>query len=421
MDTARRNKFLVHSAAEPMIVLRKRFHQGESLYKSVPKALTVDMALEDIDYVQYVLENAYSGYPYHEKSLFDSAFLSIKDTVSQRASITADALIDIISDRLSFICDGHLSFTTEDHGRGFYKRTTTFVSDVLLEHRDGRFIDVVTDKPVEVRGRASVFPTIAPDDRCLFLVGISSKEDETEIELLVNGASVRVPVHRIRSNEHAEETLLSEAYGEGLAVIRCGTFVGDSERELQNFKRVGEKCRSCRDVIWDLTDNLGGDSAFAEQFLLGLNGGFKRENVIRALNSSLVHAKEYGEVKELAYHFTDVDAPRYTGGDLFTGTLHVIINDGVASSGELAAVYASTLPHVVFYGCSTLGIGQFGDLCVYYLPNSNITLWCPQKVFNTVIPETEGMKPDFWIDSHDVVSAVTEHIRRSTHEKAEDV
>ncbi|MDY2629557.1 MAG: hypothetical protein SOW08_14790 [Lachnospiraceae bacterium] len=94
---------------------------------------------------------------------------------------------------------------------------------------------------------------------------------------------------------------------------------------------------------------------------------------------------------------------------MFDGTLHVIINNQVASSGELALVYAKSLPKVIFYGCNTLGIGQFGDLCIYYLPNSNVTLWCPQKVFNTVISETEGMKPDFWITE---ITAIIEHFSK---------
>ena len=67
--------------------------------------------------------------------------------------------------------------------------------------------------------------------------------------------------------------------------------------------------------------------------------------------------------------------------------------------------------NAVFYGCNSLGIGKFGDLCIYYLPNSKITLWCPQKVFDNSIEETVGYEPDIWVDNNDVVSEVIKHIR----------
>ena len=47
---------------------------------------------------------------------------------------------------------------------------------------------------------------------------------------------------------------------------------------------------------------------------------------------------------------------------------------------------------------------------IYYLPNSKITLWCPQKVFDTNIVETVGFEPDYWIDSTNVVGFVQNKI-----------
>jgi hypothetical protein len=82
----------------------------------------------------------------------------------------------------------------------------------------------------------------------------------------------------------------------------------------------------------------------------------------------------------------------------------------VASSAEIAVAWAKTLHDVTFYGCNSLGIGRFGELCIYYLPNSKITLWCPQKVFDTNIVETVGFEPDYWIDSTNVVGFVQNKI-----------
>ena len=57
-----------------------------------------------------------------------------------------------------------------------------------------------------------------------------------------------------------------------------------------------------------------------------------------------------------------------------------------------------------------MGIGRFGDLCIYYLPNTHIVLWCPQKVIDTGILEEVGFEPDYWMDTEDPISAVKEFI-----------
>lgn len=410
MENTLRTKFLEYSASEPMTVLRKRFNQGESVYKQTPDEISAERALEDVLYVQYVLENAYSGYPYHSKALFEQAFINIKDIVQREPSIRVNRLIDVIVEQLSFINDGHLSFTTADYGRGFYSRKAIYVSNMLLKQKDGQYIDTATNRHIELLGSTTVFPTVTSAEADLFLVGEYSKTELREIDLLINGSLQKIPVHKIRSRESAEEVLILESYDSHIATVTCGTFVGDSGDDLQKYRRAGEKCRNYPHVIWDLSNNLGGNSAFAEQFLIGLNGGFQNTSVPHSLQSSLVYAKEHGELKEVVYDFSDEEVLTFDGENLFTGTLHVIINDCVASSGELALIYAKTLPKVIFYGCSTLGIGHFGDLCIYYLPHSQITLWCPQKVFQTIIPETVGMCPDFWIDSHDVTAAVKQII-----------
>ena len=109
-------------------------------------------------------------------------------------------------------------------------------------------------------------------------------------------------------------------------------------------------------------------------------------------------------MKELLYENVD-------GGNSFKGTLHVIINNYVASSGESAVLMAKELKKTKVYGCNTLGIGQFGDLLVYYLPYSQMTIWCPHKVFQSCILETVGYEPDYWIDSIEPLECVLKFIK----------
>ena len=405
------HEFLIYSAKEPMKILRKKFNRGESVYKEVPNSISKSEALEDISYVRYVMEQAYSGYTSFDKLLFDEAFEAMESDVKKITdSITANVLIDLISDHLSFICDGHLAFTTNEYGRGFYRKMQTFVADILLVEIGGDLVDTASGKVVLLSDGIRLFPTFSSDGNPAYLVGVRSKEAVSEITIKAGTEHRVISVHKIKSETASEEILIQESYDGDIACITCSSFVGDAEVDLDKVYEIGKKCRKYKHVIWNLSNNLGGNSDFPKRFLEGLTGGSIDAENVYELQSALVYAKETGEIKEMEYFLKNEQIRKITAENLFTGTLHVVINDGVASSGESAVIMAATMSNAVFYGCNSLGIGKFGDLCIYYFPNSKITLWCPQKVFDNSIEETVGYEPDIWVDSNDVISEVVKHI-----------
>lgn len=400
------SEYLAYSAKEPMTLLRKKFNEGQSLYKAPPALLTIDEAIEDVLYTQYVLENAYSGYSYYNEELFRTAFNSMQKELHSLTSISPNALMDLIATRLAFLSDGHLAFSTQEYGRGFFQKLQTYVSDLIVTETDGQYFTVDTGKQVILGPSARAFPTISEGIPNARFVGLRSKKPVTEITIQMENREKTIPVHKIKSQPREQECLIEECYLSEIAIITCSSFVGDSEEIKNRFYEIGKKCRTYPHVIWNLSNNLGGNSELPKQFLLGLTGGFRDTLDFRALNSTLVHAKEYGDIQAIPYHFEPISKTQSEYAGVFGGQLHVIINDLVASSGEVAIAWAASLPRVRFYGCNSLGVGRFGDLCIYYLPNSQITLWCPQKVFDTSIAETEGFEPDYWIDSEDVLAAV---------------
>lgn len=408
-----RHDFLIYSAKEPMKLLREKFNRGESVYKEVPDSVSGVEALEDVSYVRYVMEQAYSGYTSYDKRLFEEAFAAMERDVERcPGPLGVNALIDLIADRLSFLCDGHLAFTTKTYGRGFYRKTQTFVADLLLVEIDGRLVDAASGEDVFLPDGVRRFPTFPSGGNPAYLVGVRRKEDIKEITLTIGTERKAVPVHAIKSKAPAEEVLIQERYAGDIALITCSSFVADAtEENLDRVYEIGRKCRTYRHVIWDLSNNLGGNSAFPKRFLDGLTGGCADVGNVYELQSALVYAKENGEVKEeIAYCLKKSEGKETAADNLFAGTLHVVMNDGIASSGELAVIMAAAIKNTVFYGCNSLGIGKFGDLCLYYLPHSKITLWCPQKVFDLSIEETVGYEPDVWLDSGDVVSEVVKHL-----------
>lgn len=406
--------FLAYSSKEPMTILRKKFHSGECLDKTSPQSLSASDALEDVLYTQYVFENAYSGYAYHDKALFDHAFRQILASVRGVTAITPRQLIDLICEQLTFICDGHLALTTSDYGKGFYQRLQTYVAQMRVVQSGGAYYAIDSGEQVCFNETVRAFPTIGNDGRDVCLLGVRSKTPVEALSVQISGRAVLLPLHRIMSEKPAKESLLDEHYEGEIAVITCSSFVGDSDEALNKLYEAGKKCRNYRHVVWNLSNNSGGNSEFPKRFLSGLYGRFSDPVKTLALQSTLVHAKETSEQKAVPYRFSQApEAPAYQEKcKPFCGALHVILNDGVASSAELALAWAAAYPRVTFYGCSSLGIGRFGDLCIYYLPHSQIALWCPQKVFDAGIQETIGFEPDFWVDSGDVVSAVLDALPR---------
>ena len=50
-------EYLEYSAKEPMALLRKKFNNGEDIYKTAPTTLTTQDASADVMYLKYVFEN----------------------------------------------------------------------------------------------------------------------------------------------------------------------------------------------------------------------------------------------------------------------------------------------------------------------------------------------------------------------------
>ena len=315
--------------------------------------------------------------------------------------------MDWMAQQFSFLDDGHLSLTIPEYGVGFYRKCQTYMTDLTLEAKGGSYLDANTGQTVHPDKDLRLFPTF--EGR--FLVGQRSWAVLTEVELTIAGRKERLPVHKIQSRPSGDEVLMRAEYDGTIAHVVSSSFVGDDQEALDRCREIGRRCREYPHVIWDLSNNLGGNSEFARQFLQGLSGVRPSMGRVLSLNSTLVHAKEWGEIQEIPYGFTQEPQEQEEVACLFNGTLHVIVNDRVASSGESAVFMALSLPRVVLYGCNTLGIGRFGDLCVYTLPNSHITLWCPQEAFEQAPEEGMGYESDIWIDSHDVAAVVKGYLQ----------
>lgn len=407
------NNFLKYSAKENMKELRRAFNNGEKVVKETPEKITYEEALEDILYFQFVMEHGYSGYKTWGKDKFDKAFIELKKKLSQwKNDIVVEDFLDMTGKQLDFIFDGHLAITTEKHGVGFYKPLRTYVSDYLLtEHQDG-FLITETNQALSFENPyARIFPTISNGEKC-YLIGMRSYDEVEILEVSIDGKKTIIPLHRINSDKRKKEVIQETKNFDKVAYIKSDTFIGDNQEELESIYKTGKELRKHSNVIWDLSNNMGGNAEFAKQFIKGLCGCCSDSNKTYQLQSTLVHAKETGEIKDIPYGLKEIkEYEEFNEPNKFSGHLHIIINDSVASSGELAIIMTSCISNRTIYGCNTLGIGKFGDLLIYYLPNSKATIWCPHKIYENTIEESKGYEPDHWIDDSDPLNQVLSTIK----------
>ena len=234
--------YLAYSANEPMVILRRKYNDGESLYKPTPAEITIDEALADVAYLRYIFENAYSGYTYHSKDRFDDAFISMEQEIKGCTEMIAvNSFIDLIASKLSFICDGHLSLTTESYGKGFYKLQQTYVADIRVKQENGIYFCVETGEEIKLGNDVLLFPTISNNEQENFLVGIRSKSPIVEITITVGSTVKTIPVHAIASKPAEKETLVEEEYTDDVAIISCSSFVGNTDDYADTFFEIGKK------------------------------------------------------------------------------------------------------------------------------------------------------------------------------------
>lgn len=242
-------------------------------------------------------------------------------------------------------------------------------------------------------------------------MGARSYSDLKTLDVFIDQESIAIPVHPIKSSTSKTITIQDKTYFDQVAYLKSSTFIGDNPKDLDAMYQTGKGLRHSAHVIWDLSNNMGGNAEFAKRFITGLSDCCSDSNQTYQLESTLVHAKETGQIQEIPYGFKEIkEYENHAKPNVFSGHLHIIVNDSVASSGELAIKMTSCIENRTVYGCNTLGIGRFGDLLIYYLPYSKATVWCPHKIYDSGIEEGQGLEPDIWLDTVNPLSHVLDII-----------
>jgi len=410
---------------------------------SSPETLTAEQAREDVAMLKYLFETAYSGYDHWKRKGidFDGLFAEL-DRVADQPPVSVKAIEKVVATYLQNIQDGHLSMRGHSRQR-FFRHRDAYFTDLLVERSgdglrvvDSGLSDFKTGDSLKVP-QGNLFPTLSPKGCQHFLIGTLSRRFRNG--MLINSATagqVRVPLHpcRLMNADFGDESVFRLESVDRIAVIRACSFSTRFHKELLIYQESAKKLHDQKDIILNIWGNGGGSSNYSYAWVEELNDfvghrvssgrlyspaiieGWANEDIEKSPSIAemvLQFRKDLPEFQQnprWLWKLNPATINRSRGS--FAGRVIVLVNRKVASSGELTTSYAQSFPNHLIVGENTAGIGAFGEVRTYILPNSKIFLGMPSKLFlEKDIKEGSGYMPSYWLDTSHPIEELAKWIR----------
>lgn len=388
---------------------------------SLKATVNEKQANSDVALLEYIIMNGYSGKNYWQSNgvNFEEKFAKIKELIKNECEengvIFVNDLVKSIYIELRDIKDGHLALSYNSKWFIFSEKYKVYFSDITVEEDKGKYYvaksnlkDISIGKQVSFNKPSNeLFETISEDkNRKRFIVGCRSWVSIESMDINIDNKLVSLPLHRCKlSNINIKESSLGKLQEiDGVYVVRSTNFGEWNSRVEKELRTIGENLRNEKIVIWDLCGNEGGNSNCAKAFIQGLNGYVNSGiNTAILLSPPVRQAKHIGEdimIAESEWTFQLSNPSSKENEGLYEGVLYIITNDSVASSGENAINYAlNSVKNCCIIGQNTAGIVTFGEIVMYRLPETNINVTVPHKIFLGGPVEGEGFTPELWLDS----------------------
>ena len=388
---------------------------------------------EDIDVLEYILNNIYSGKDYLKKRGVNvsKCLEEVKKKLQPMECLNKAAFFEMICEALREVKDGHLTFNlpyfNKEHR--FCAHNTVYFADLLLKEENGKYI-------VEYSGDQQVQygDVIDAENENIFkmvneqwLYGVFSEKPLEKTYCVCNGKKVQVKIYPVQGEQVSGSDLWSynRIKDIDIIVIRClSAFDSEEEEEVRQLIEIGKKLRDSSKIIIDLRGNSGGYFEYARQFIENINGMAavnmnyaKLDSQGSRLAELSLCAKSFEEYEKAQkdcllnstamWHCSEKQA--VCKGD-YKKELVILTDKNTASSAEIMVkCLKESIPQSIIIGENTKGMLNTGDTRYYYLPYSMIFLSVPTAIFANVFEEGTGFLPDFW-SKDDALQAAIEFL-----------
>ncbi|MBK8901677.1 MAG: hypothetical protein IPM53_10875 [Anaerolineaceae bacterium] len=394
--------------------------------------LTPEQAREDVAYLFALLKNGYAGYGYfNENGRFDRVQAQLNAAIGDQARVSREWLLEQILTRLNFLQDCHFSIGYHTLCQPQYFWT---VADWYFYEEDGRYVTWQ-----------------AGEMWWLTAVDGESPEQMLKLTLDAQGAPAFLlgqlanaqPQNSVLTFSLPEDNALEQMVGWETAVfdppvVTYETYRTDSDipvvvsrlfpaedEKLPRFVADASDLAAEPIVIVDIRGNSGGSDLWAEQWVESFSGAAPAaheimsvlwtETAVQGKINAVTYLGYSGEIvdflqADLAFvqnaapepwvtHYLPPIPPIANDNQLVV----VLLDKGTASSAESFIGYLRQLENVVFVGENSGGVGQFGEVAHFVLPNTGLPVFFGTKLFfppDLSFTEGIGFLPDVWVPAH---------------------
>lgn len=390
--------------------------------------LTPEQAREDVAYLFALLKNGYAGYGYfNENGRFDRVQAQLNAAIGDQTRVSRVWLLEQMLTRLNFVQDCHFSIDSYLLCQPQYFWTA---ADWYFYEANGRY-----------------FTGQAGEQWWLTAVDGESPEKMLKLTLDAQGAPAYLlgqlangqPPSSVLTLALPDGDVLEQRVGWVTAVFDPPVTTYEMYRTDSNIPVVVSRLFPAEDdklpqfvadaadladepiILVDIRANQGGSSSWGDQWVANLTGVLPASPVVgaallteTAVQGNLNAARAYGfegPILDIFYNLLE-DLAEQPGGwaglevPVLTPIANqdqlivVLMDKGTASSGEWFLANLRQLENVVFVGENTGGIGQFGEVTYFALPNSGLPVQFGTKLFfppDLSLTEGVGFLPDLWV------------------------
>lgn len=378
------------------------------------KTISIKNAIEDVSQFFFLLKYAYSGYEYYSVGCdFEQLKSKLVKLLSSKFDIAISCLnlCKILHQALSpILIDGHIAVSYADFEGTFLQSYNPYVTDVIVEKESDHYIVIESNnlrinkiilQSSDIHG--DLFPTLVPghQNEC-YLIGRYALKDPCYIE--ISGYRCKTHLLRCCHLDLCSSNLyqLNEKSTYAIFTNTSYQIYEETEKHESNFLHTGMLCARKDFTIWNLSNNHGGNSKYAEAFLRGLNGYVQCEMDTAILHSPIVGNSDTDKYYEFK-RAPALDLTRST----YDGTLYIVMNKQTGSSAENAISFSKSCKNTITVGSPSAGVGLFGEVRPYRLTNSGIFVLLPYKLFYEDDFEIgKGKFPDYWIDNENPIEYI---------------